>query len=238
MYDIVVMITNTPSTVLVKDFGRLSFRLSHDNDQVLTWMAVVRLVCLIATGWRIMMYFVMNISRHGCKVTTIVAFNLEQYWILCLLFVCALYDEPFFEYRRNNPSIGLAVFSEIPSSLFFTGLLTYWLMGVTLVRVRGDKLKNKRQATMRDIVGILSVNRLVLLLVLLTFFVIAQTLLHFEYLTTETNRAVFSSFRHFQTSEDAEKDPFTTFLIVINVLFGVVYGILYIAEAIRSFLDF
>lgn len=91
---------------------------------------------------------------------------------------------------------------------------------------------------MRDIVGVFSFKRLTLLLLLLVGFVIAQTLLHFAYLTTETNRAIFSSYRHFKSSEDAEKDPGTIFLIVINGIFGLIYCALYIFEAIRSFLDF
>ena len=53
----------------------------------------------------------------------------------------------------------------------------------------------------------------VLLLVLLACFVIAQTLLHFVYLTTETNRAIFSSYRHFQTSKDADEDGTTVLLV-------------------------
>jgi len=56
-------------------------------------------------------------------------------------------------------------------------------------------------------------------------------------LTTETNRAIFSSFKHFKTSEDAAGDPFTIFLIIANVLFGLSYLVLYICEVIRSFLD-
>ena len=91
---------------------------------------------------------------------------------------------------------------------------------------------------MRDIVGFISVKRLVLLLVLLFLFVVAQTFLHLNYLVTETNRAVFSSFRHFKTSEDTEKDPSTVILIVTNVLFGAIYAILYVIEALRSLINF
>lgn len=135
MYDIVIMITNTPQDLLVHNLGRLNFRLSHINDSMLSWLATVRLICLLVTGWRILMYFVTNCSREGCNAMAFLTFNLDQWWVISLLICCAFYDEPLFELRRNTPSIALAVISEIPVSLFFTGLLTYWLMGVTMVRV-------------------------------------------------------------------------------------------------------
>ena len=66
--------------------------------------------------------------------------NLNQCWILILLVLCALYDEPLFELRRSNPSVALAVVAEVPASAFFTALLSYWLMSVTFVRVSQSKI--------------------------------------------------------------------------------------------------
>lgn len=59
-----------------------------------------------------------------------------------------------------------------------------------------------------------------------------------RYLETETNRAIFSSFKHFETSEDVEKDPVTILLLVSNVIMGLFYLVLYILEAIRTFIAF
>ena len=111
-------------------------------------------------------------------------------------------------------------------------------MGVTLVRVKAKKLADKKKATLRDIVGVPSICRMTALILISSFFVAAQVALHFVYLTTETNRAIFSSFRHFETSEDVNKDPATVLLIIINALFALIYATLYIIEAIRSFLAF
>lgn len=80
--------------------------------------------------------------------------------------------------------------------------------------------------------------RVLILVFIIGGFVLAQTLLHLAYLTTETNRAIFSSFRHFKESEDVSKDPWTIILIYVNGLFVMVYLALFIAEAVRSYLDF
>ena len=143
--------------------------------------------------------------------------------------------------RRTTPSSTIAVISEIPTSIFYTLLLTYWLLGVTRVRVSARKLKDKdkgdKGVSLNDIVGKVSPVRLLVLVILLVLFVYAQTMLHIRYLKTETNRAVFSSFQHFKTSEDIMKDPGTILLIFVNIAFGVIYIILYIFEVCRSLID-
>ncbi len=140
MYDIAIMITGTPQEFLVEDLATLSFRLSHLNDDFLGWMAIVRIVCLVVTSFMILLYFVANCTRQKADCKQFFSFNLDQFWVLSLLIMCAIYNEPLFELRRNHPSVALTVLSEIPVSLFFTALLTYWLMGVTLVRVNDKKL--------------------------------------------------------------------------------------------------
>ena len=128
-------------------------------------------------------------------------------------------------------------------------------MSLTYVRANEKKLQQKltgksddklvaperkrvNQVTYTDIVGVLSIKRLLGLILLLTCFIVVQTWLHIRYLTIETNRAIFSSFKHFETSEDMSKDPLTVILIIANALFGLFYAVLYILEAIRSFLSF
>ena len=140
--------------------------------------------------------------------------------------------------RRKRPNVTLTVLSEIPASLFFTALLTYWLMGITYVRVKAKKLSEQRNPSLYDIVGYPSLPRTFILVLILCSFVTVQTLLHFRYLITETNRAVFSSFRHFETSEDVSKDALTIVLIIANALFLLFYMVLFIAEAIRSYLAY
>ena len=49
---------------------------------------------------------------------------------------------------------------------------------------------------------------------------------------------MFSSFKHFQTSEDMDRDPLTVLLIIANVCFGLVYIVTYVIETIRSVLAF
>ena len=130
--------------------------------------------------------------------------------------------------------------AEIPASLFFTGLLTYWIMGLVYVRARRKVLvsQKRRHVSLQDITGFLSLKRTCILLSLLVCFVVLQTLLHFAYLTTETNRAVFSSYRHFRTSEDVREQPGTAALIVLNALFGLAYLVAFFVELTRSCLDF
>ena len=144
MYDIAVMITNVPQEVLYRYEGRLNFRLSYVNDDMLSWLAVVRTICLLVTAAILISYLLTSISWDGCSPTVFLTLNLDQWWVTGLLIACAMYDEPFFEFRRSSPSVFLAVFGEVPASLFFTGLLTYWLIGVTLIRVKSNKLKNRR----------------------------------------------------------------------------------------------
>lgn len=136
MYDIAVMITNTPKEILVHDRARISFRLSHVNDHLMTWFATIRLICLLISVFMMVLYFVSRCSRDGINEDALDTLNVDQYWVLALLFLCAIYDEPLFEFRRNNPSLLLSMLSEVPASLFFTALLSYWLMGITFVRVK------------------------------------------------------------------------------------------------------
>jgi len=173
MYDIAIMITKTPEEILAHDMGTLSFRLSHLNDKFLSWLAIVRMACLIVTSLLILTYLISSCSREGFSRMAFLSLNLDQYWVLSLLIMCAIYDEPLFELRRNKPSETLAVLSEIPVSLFFTALLTYWLIGVTFVRVKAKNLKDKRKATLKDIVGVFSLKRLGFLIALLLAFVVA-----------------------------------------------------------------
>lgn len=222
---------------------------------MLLWFAGVRLACVIVTGCLILLYFLTSCSRSGFNVNAYMDLNLDQCWVLILLFLCVLYNEPFFELRRNNPSTSLAILAEIPASAFFTALLTYWLLSVTYVRIKEKNLhkRPKKQeinttktrssnkydsVSLADIIGVLSIKRLLALVILLCSFVAVQTMLHLRYLTIETDRAMFSSFTHFETSEDLHKDPVTVLLIVANAAFGLFYAILYIFEVIRSFLAF
>ena len=64
MYDIAIMITNMPDEILVHDLATLSFRLSHDNDYLLSWLATVRLFSLLISGGILLLYFVTGCS---CK---------------------------------------------------------------------------------------------------------------------------------------------------------------------------
>ena len=142
MYDIAIMLTGVPDTVIVEqETFALSFRVSHLNDHFLTWFAEVRVACAVVTGLAILLYFVTSCSKSGFKINIhMEQLNLNQCCILVLLFLCLLYDEPLFELRMKNPSVALAVVSEVPASLFLTGLLTYWLMSVAYVRVSLTKL--------------------------------------------------------------------------------------------------
>ena len=49
---------------------------------------------------------------------------------------------------------------------------------------------------------------------------------------------MFSSFKHFETSEDLSKDAVTVLLIIANAVLGLLYVILYVCEVIRSLLAF
>ena len=136
MYDIAVMITDAPDDLLGKDYANINFRLSHVNDGFMNWFATIRLVCLLITSLCIVLYFVTSCGREGFNALAFTTFNLDQYWVISLLLLCFFYNEPLFELRRDSPSVTLAVMSEIPASLFLSALLTYWLVGLTLVRVR------------------------------------------------------------------------------------------------------
>lgn len=141
MYDIAILVTGVSDHVLTdEDLARLSFRMSHLDDSFLSWFAVVRMICVIVTACMGMLYFVMKCSTDGFNSKSYTQLNLNQVCIIFLLILCALYDEPFFELRRNSPSESLAVLAEIPASAFFTALLTYWLLSIAHIRVREQKL--------------------------------------------------------------------------------------------------
>ena len=141
MYDIAVMLTGMPDKLIVMaDLFALNFRVSHLNDKFLTWFAGVRIACIVVTSCVIFLYLLASCSRSGLNMNAYTELNLNQCWILILLILCALYDEPLFELRRSNPSVALAVVAEVPASAFFTALLSYWLMSVTYVRVSQSKI--------------------------------------------------------------------------------------------------
>ena len=140
------------------------------NDSFLGWFAAVRLICLLISAGIMLLYFVKTCSWRDAKRFAILQFSFDQYWVLALLLMCTIYDEPLFEFRRTKPSIALAVLSEIPGSFFFTSLLTYWLMGLAYVRVKANKL-TKERASLEDIVGILSMKRFIFLIMIFAGFV-------------------------------------------------------------------
>mmetsp|Transcript_45245 Transcript_45245/g.60045 ORF Transcript_45245/g.60045 Transcript_45245/m.60045 type:complete len:245 (+) Transcript_45245:834-1568(+) len=238
MYDVAIMITHTPDKLLGRDFATISFRMSHWNELYMTWFAAVRLFCLFVTSTLMIFYFVSSCKRSSVHPMAWINFNFEQVCICILLFLCAVYDDPLFELRRVAPSAKLAIVCEIPVSLFYTGLLTYWIMGLVYMRKSNKVLSKKREVSLEDITGALSLKRAILLVLFLFSFTIIQTWLHLIYLTTETNRAIFSSFRHFKTSENLRHMPITLILIALNLLFGVIYIIAFIVELTRSCLDF
>ena len=166
MYDIAIMITNTPEELLAHDLATVSFRLSHLNDGLLSWHAGVRLFCLLFTAAMLVGYFLKSVLMKSQTL------SIEQYWVITLLCFCIMYNEPLFEVRRNHPSVALAVISEIPASVFFTALLAYWLTGVTYVRVKAKQLANAKKVTINDIVGVFSFKRLSILICTLLSFAI------------------------------------------------------------------
>ena len=239
MYDIVLMITHTPDKLLGHDFATISFRMSHWNNDFITYFTSIRLFCLLVTGTVIVFFFISSCNSQGIAMQAFNDFNFEQVCVLILLFLCAFFNDPFFELRRFSPSVTLAVLAEIPTFLFFTAILMFQITGLVYMRIRSKVLKQmNRKVRLRDITGFVNIKRASLILLALVGSVIVQTLLHFAYLTTETNRAIFSSFRHFKTSEDVREDPGTVILIVLNLLFGVAYIVIFLVEVTRSCIDF
>ena len=144
VYDIAIMITGVPDKILVEeDLARLSFRMSHLDDDFLTWFAGVRLFCIIVTVCTVLLYFITSCSRSGINVDAYSQLNLNQCCIVVLLFLCILYNEPLFEFRKYNPSTELAIIGEVPAAAFFTALLTYWLMSIAYVRARERNLQKR-----------------------------------------------------------------------------------------------
>ena len=72
MYDIAIMITNMPEEILVHDLATLSFRLSHDNDYLISWLATVRLFSLLVSGGIFLLYFV---TGCRCKSSSLNCFS-------------------------------------------------------------------------------------------------------------------------------------------------------------------
>ena len=167
MYDVIILAWGSEGSDVLPV---VDFRMSHLNDRYLAWFAIVRLSCLFVTAVIMALYFLRTCRKSDIQRFISVKFNFEQNWVIMLLFICIFYDEPFFEYRRSRPSIVLAVISEIPSSIFFTALLTYWLMGLAYVRA---KVKKVEQATFRDIIGEISPRRLLLLLIFFAGFTLS-----------------------------------------------------------------
>ena len=88
--------------------------MSHLDDNFLTWFAGVRLACVVITGSLLLLYFFSSCSRSGFNINAYMDLNLDQCWILVLLFLCLLYNEPWFEFRKSDPTTRLAVLAEIP----------------------------------------------------------------------------------------------------------------------------
>lgn len=172
LYDILVLASEKAEDVSPKAAPRLSFQISHLNDSFLSWFAIVRLSCLLITAIVAILYFIRQCSRRAFKRFAVIEFSFEQHWVIVLLLLCITYDEPFFEFRRTQPSIALAILGELPSSVFFTTLLTYWLMGLAYVRVKARKLQ-RSAASFGDIVGAVSLPRMAALAVLCLSFAVA-----------------------------------------------------------------
>lgn len=125
MYDIAVMITDTPDQLLARDYATISFRISHWDTDFIDFFAAVRMFCLVVTCLVILTYLVTSCSRKCCSANPLADLDFEQVCVLVLLVLCAWYDDPFFMFRRIKPSVTLAVLAEIPASFFFTGLLVF-----------------------------------------------------------------------------------------------------------------
>jgi len=174
MYDIAIMIASTPEKLLGRDLASISFRLSYYNDTFLTWFASMRLCFMGICSAILLLFFVTSCSLKGVNISACSTFNLDQACVSSLLLACIFFNDPFFELRRSFPSIAFAVLAEVPASLFYTTLLTYWLLGITHVRVRVKTLRERRrQATLQDITGVLSVKRVIILVAILVCFVLA-----------------------------------------------------------------
>ena len=75
VYDIAIMITDAPDTLLVEeDLAAVSFRMSHLDDSFLLWFAGVRLVCVFISCGMILLYFLTSCKRDG--------FNINAYMLL------------------------------------------------------------------------------------------------------------------------------------------------------------
>lgn len=77
MYDIAIVVTNTPDDMLLRDPITLSFRLSYLNDEYLAWYATVRLFCLILTSAFLLVYFFTSCSCKGINVHAFHSFTFQ-----------------------------------------------------------------------------------------------------------------------------------------------------------------
>ena len=128
----------------------------------------------------------------------------------------------------KRPSVVWSVAAEIPVTIFFNFLLAFWLLSIVLVRKTASQL-NARTATLKDLTGEVSRVRLTLLVLFCNLAWVCQNVLHFMYLRVETNRAVFSSFRHFETSAGSSPtDVRVAIMIVVNSAILLVYALLFI----------
>ena len=93
---------------------------------------------------------------------------------------------------------------------------------------------NAHTATIKDITGEISWKRLVCLLVFFNVAWIFQNVLHFVYLILQTDRSIFSSFKHFEDHQFGS----ITGLIVINSVILLVYALLFIYGFISNLANF
>ena len=77
MYDVAIMITDTPEKLLGHDFATISFRMSHWNNEYINYFTSVRLFCLMVTGTLILFYLVVSCSKRGVEVKALTDFNFE-----------------------------------------------------------------------------------------------------------------------------------------------------------------
>ena len=163
--------------------------MKHYNAAVIKHLMLVKIgLAMITLVW---------LGFFTCKMEYDTVFTFDQKMVLVLLIVCCFYDDPFYFVVVQRPMLYLSVLAEIPNTGFYCTLLAYWLVGLAYVRKKASEM-DTRKATIQDITGKLSRTRLFHILLLSTLAFIAQSVLHFLYLETETNRSVFSSFRHFE----------------------------------------
>ena len=96
VYDIAIMITNTPNELLAHDMAMISFRLSHVNDSLMSRLAAIRIICMVISIIFLLMYCYYGYRESGWDLSACATLNIEQYWVLTLLLLCIFFDEPLF----------------------------------------------------------------------------------------------------------------------------------------------